>query len=220
MTPVTPPAPRRGLMLVIASPSGAGKSTLTRLLLQTEDNLTLSVSVTTRQRRASEVDGVHYHFVDERRFLQLRDRGELLEWASVHGNHYGTPREPVENALSAGKDVLFDVDVAGVMQLAEAARADMATVFILPPSVAEQIARLKRRASDDDATILRRLETSVSEIARWRDFDYVLINDDLDRTFAGLQAILAAERLRAVRRPRVAELVVELERDLAAALAR
>jgi guanylate kinase len=205
-------------MLVIASPSGAGKSTLTRLLLQTEDNLTLSVSVTTRPRRASEVDGVHYHFVDEKRFQRLRERGELLEWASVHGNYYGTPREPVEAALAAGKDVLFDVDVAGVMQLSEAARPDMATVFILPPSVDEQIARLKRRASDDDATILRRLRTSVDEIGRWRDFDYVLINDDLDRAFAGLQAILAAERLRSARRPRVAELIGELERDLAAAL--
>lgn len=209
---------RRGLMLVLTSPSGAGKSTLARNLLQSESGIALSVSVTTRKRRPNEIDGVHYHFIDSKRFLQMRDSGELLEWAEVHGNFYGTPRIVVEDALAAGSDVLFDIDVAGVRQLKELVREDMATIFLLPPSVEEQISRLKRRASDDDATILRRLATARAEIAHWRDFDYVLVNDDLDRAFAGLQAILAAERLKQARRPAIASLISELDRDLARVL--
>ncbi|MEI8146975.1 MAG: guanylate kinase [Alphaproteobacteria bacterium] len=205
---------RRGLMLVLTSPSGAGKSTLSRNLLQYENNISLSVSVTTRPKRSNEIDGVHYHFIDVRRFEQLRDRGELLEWAEVHGNFYGTPREPVDEALARGRDVLFDIDVKGVQQLAASARDDMATVFVLPPSVAEQIERLKRRASDDDKTILKRLTTAKAEIHHWRDFDYVLVNDDLDKAFAGLQAILAAERLKRSRRPLIASLITDLDRDL------
>lgn len=215
----TAPAARRGLMLVLTSPSGAGKSTLSRNLLQREDNIVLSVSVTTRKRRPSEIDGVHYHFIDVRRFDRMREDGELLEWAEVHGNFYGTPRETVEAALERGQDVLFDIDVQGVHQLAERVRADMVTVFLLPPSVGEQIARLKQRAADDDQAILKRLTTAKDEIAHWRDFDYVLVNDDLDRAFAGLEAILAAERLKSTRRPRIGDLVVDLDRDLAAVLA-
>jgi guanylate kinase len=211
---------RRGVLLVIASPSGAGKSTLTSLLLKTETNLVLSVSMTTRARRKDEVDGVHYHFTDRRHFETMRDGGGLLEWAEVHGNLYGTPREPVEEALALGQDVLFDVDVEGVRQLAERMREDMATVFILPPSVGEQVQRLRRRASDDEATILRRLATAQMEIAAWERFDYVLVNDDLDRAFAGLQAILAAERLKRFRRPAVRGLIGELDTDLAGLLER
>lgn len=211
-------AARRGLMLVLTSPSGAGKSTLARNLLQLEDNISLSVSVTTRQRRTSEIDGVHYHFIDVKRFEQLRDAGELLEWAEVHGNFYGTPAGPVEDALAMGKDVLFDIDVKGVQQLAARCRPDMATIFLLPPSVREQIRRLKTRASDDESTILKRLATARAEIAHWREFDYVLVNDDLDRSFAAFQAILAAERLRQSRRPQVAALVSDLERDLSTVL--
>jgi guanylate kinase len=187
---------RRGLVLIIASPSGAGKSTLSRLLLQTDANLALSISVTTRPRRPSEVDGVHYHFIDKRRFEAMRDRGELLEWAQVHGNFYGTPREPVETALEAGRDCLFDIDVQGTLQVYRAMRTDVASVFILPPSIPELVERLRRRAEDDAVTIQKRLASATEEIPHWRDFDYVLVNADLDRTFTALQAILAAERLK------------------------
>jgi guanylate kinase len=207
---------RRGLVLIIASPSGAGKSTLSRLLLQTDQDLALSVSVTTRPRRPSEVDGIHYHFIGKRRFEELRDRGELLEWAEVHGNFYGTPREPVETALEAGRDYLFDIDVQGTLQVYQAMRADVASIFILPPSIPELVERLRRRAEDDAATIQKRLASAAKEIPHWRDFDYVLVNDDLDRAFAGLRAILAAERLKRSRKePAFESLAGELLADLA-----
>lgn len=213
-----PVTARRGLMLILTSPSGAGKSTLTRQLLQVENEIALSVSVTTRPKRADEIDKVHYFFISPERFIQMRDAGELLEWAEVHGNYYGTPRRAVEEALSAGKDVLFDIDVAGVRQLASMVREDMATVFLLPPSVAEQVSRLKRRASDDDAAILKRLKTARTEIEAWADFDYILVNDDLDRAFMELRAILHAERLKQRRRPKLEALIAELGRDLEAIL--
>ncbi len=209
---------RRGLMLILTSPSGAGKSTLTRQLLQVENEIALSVSVTTRPKRADEIDKVHYFFITPERFIQMRDAGELLEWAEVHGNYYGTPRKAVEEALSAGKDVLFDIDVAGVRQLEAMVREDMATIFLLPPSVAEQVSRLKRRASDDDAAILKRLKTARTEIEAWADFDYILVNDDLDRAFMELRAILHAERLKQRRRPKIEALITELGRDLDAIL--
>lgn len=214
-----PVTARRGLMLILTSPSGAGKSTLTRQLLQVENEIALSVSVTTRPKRADEIDKVHYFFISPERFIQMRDAGELLEWAEVHGNFYGTPKAAVENALSAGKDVLFDIDVAGVRQLAAMVREDMATVFLLPPSVAEQVSRLKRRASDDDAAILKRLKTARTEIEAWADFDYILVNDDLDRAFMELRAILHAERLKQRRRPKIEALIAELGQDLEAILA-
>jgi guanylate kinase len=210
---------RRGLMMIIASPSGAGKTTLSRLLLQTIPDITMSVSVTTRPRRASEVDGVHYHFLTRRDFETTRDRGDLLEWAEVHGNLYGTPRAPVDQALEEGRDVLFDIDVQGTMQLYEKARPDIVSVFILPPSVAEMQSRLQRRAEDDHATIMRRLVTARRELPHWNAFDYVIVNDDLDRAFSELQAILAAERLRRVRRPALGLLVERLETDLDGLLA-
>jgi guanylate kinase len=213
-TAADPVLARRGLMLILTSPSGAGKSTLTRQLLQDETDIALSVSVTTRARRKDERDGVHYHFIDRAAFERMRDAGELLEWAEVHGNFYGTPRKAVEDALSAGKDVLFDIDVAGVRQLAQMVREDMATVFLLPPSVAEQIARLKRRASDDDAAILKRLRTAREEIGHWADFDYVLVNEDIQRAFSELRAILHAERLKQRRRPKLEALIADLGRDL------
>jgi guanylate kinase len=209
-----PVTARRGLMLILTSPSGAGKSTLTRQLLAEETDIALSVSVTTRARRKDEIDGVHYLFIDRAAFERMREANELLEWAEVHGNCYGTPRRAVEEALSAGKDVLFDIDVAGVRQLAAMVREDMATVFLLPPSVAEQIARLKRRASDDEAAILKRLRTARDEIGHWGDFDYILVNDDLGRAFAELKAILHAERLKQRRRPKLEALIAELGRDL------
>ena len=144
----SPEIARRGIMLVVSSPSGAGKTTLTRNLLEQEENVSLSISVTTRARRASEIDGVHYHFIPRRRFETMRDADELLEWAEVHGNYYGTPREPVETALAAGRDMLFDIDWQGTQQLYAKMRADVVSVFVLPPSASELKARLERRAED------------------------------------------------------------------------
>ncbi len=188
---------RRGLMLILSSPSGAGKTTLTRMLLQNKDvDLTLSVSVTTRGRRSSEVDGLHYHFITNERFVDMRERGELLECADVHGNRYGTPRLPVEDLLRRGRDVLFDIDYQGTQQIVSKARDDVATVFILPPSMRELRARLERRAEDSAEVIARRLEAARNEITRWKIYDYVLVNDDLQTTFGDVLAILAAERLR------------------------
>jgi guanylate kinase len=198
---------RRGLMLVLSSPSGAGKSTIARNLLETDPGLELSVSVTTRQRRASEIDGVHYHFLARREFERLRDSDELLEWAEVHGNYYGSPREPVERAMSDGRDILFDIDWQGAHQLAEKMRADVVSIFVLPPSMAELKARLHRRAEDDEETIQKRLSNAATEIEQWRTYDYVIVNDDLDRAFSAVQAIVRAERLRRDRRPGLFEFV-------------
>jgi guanylate kinase len=185
---------RRGLVFLLASPSGAGKSTLSNLLLKTEKDISLSVSVTTRERRKSEVDGVHYHFIDERRFIQMRDGGELLEWAEVHGNFYATPRAPVEAALRRGEDILFDIDVKGMRQVKEKLGDDLVTLFILPPSVTEQKIRLQRRAEDSEEVILKRLVNTKSEISAYDEFDYVLVNDDLEACFDSLKCILKAER--------------------------
>lgn len=189
---------RRGLMLVLSSPSGAGKSTLTRLLLSEDKNLTLSISVTTRPRRASEVEGQHYYFIDQPVFQRMREHGELLESAEVHGNFYGTPRAPVEKALADGKDVLFDIDWQGTEQLSrvEDLRADLVRVFVLPPNFRELKARLERRAEDAPETIRRRLENARKELGKWTEYDYVIVNEDLDRSFPMARAILVAERLR------------------------
>ena len=187
---------RRGLMLVLSSPSGAGKSTIARNLLESDHALSLSVSVTTRARRGSEIDGVHYRFVSLREFERLRDTDALLEWAEVHGNFYATPREPVEAAMADGRDMLFDIDWQGALQLKEKMRADIVSIFVLPPSMSELKSRLKRRAEDTDEAIARRLENARQEIEHWRDYDYVVVNSDLDRAFAEVRAIVAAERLR------------------------
>jgi guanylate kinase len=192
--------PRRGLMLILSSPSGAGKTTLTRMLLQDKQlDLTLSVSVTTRPRRSSEADGVHYHFIAKRQFEALRDDGELLEYAEVHGNFYGTPRLPVEAVLGKGRDVLFDIDYQGTQQVRAKAAEDVVTIFILPPSMRELRSRLERRAEDNAAVIAQRLVNARNEIQRWPMYDYVLVNDDLDRSYHDVIAILTAERLKRVR---------------------
>jgi guanylate kinase len=185
-------------MFVLSSPSGAGKSTLARLLLSEERELILSISVTTRTRRASEVEGRHYHFIDQAEFMRMREHGELLEWAEVHGNFYGTPRGPVERALAQGQDVLFDIDWQGTEQLSriEERRPDLVRVFVLPPNFRELKARLERRAEDEPEAIRRRLANARAEIEKWTAYDYVLINEDLDRSFPTLRAILAAERMR------------------------
>ena len=190
---------RRGIMLVVSSPSGAGKTTLTRNLMEQEENISLSISVTTRARRGSEIDGVHYLFRSKRQFETLRDTGDLLEWAEVHGNYYGTPREPVEKALSEGRDVLFDIDWQGTRQLLEKMRDDVVTVFVLPPTAGDLKARLERRAEDSQAIITQRLQNAFEEIAHWREYDYILVNRDLDKSFARLRAILTAERLKRVK---------------------
>jgi guanylate kinase len=190
---------RRGLVLILSSPSGAGKSTLTRNIVNEREAL-MSISVTTRQRRASEIEGVHYRFIDKDEFVAMRDRGDLLEWAEVHGNFYGTPRRPVEQALAAGADMIFDIDWQGTRQVVKAMPDDVVTVFILPPSMDELQTRLERRAEDPPEIIAKRLENARSEIERWQEYDYVLVNDDLDRAFNDLTAILRAERLRRQRR--------------------
>jgi guanylate kinase len=186
--------PRRGIMFVVSSPSGAGKTTLTRNLVNADRNLKLSISVTTRPRRPSEVDGVHYRFISRSEFGAMRKSGALLEFAKVHGNFYGTPRQPVETALAKGLDVLFDIDWQGAQQLYEKMRADVVSVFVLPPSARELRARLERRAEDSADTIRRRLKNAAEEIPHWAEYDYVLINRDLDRSFRDLRHILAAER--------------------------
>lgn len=197
-----PSIARRGLMLVLSSPSGAGKSTIARNLLEDEKiGLKLSVSVTTRERRPSEIDGVHYHFVTPRNFDAMRERGDLLEWAEVHGNFYATPREPAEAAMAEGRDMLFDIDWQGAEQLRQKALTDIVSVFILPPSMDELKARLKRRAEDSDSVIERRLTNARLEMEHWRDYDYIVINEDLQRAFEEVKAIVTSERLKRERRP-------------------
>lgn len=194
---------RRGVVFILSSPSGAGKTTLTRMMLQNRDlDLNLSISVTTRSRRSSEVDGIHYRFISDRQFIAMRDSGELLEWAEVHGNYYGTPRGAVETILSQGRDCLFDIDYQGTRQVREKLPLDTVSVFILPPSMKELRLRLERRAEDASEVIERRLENARKEIARWKDYDYVIINDDLQRSFDDLIAILRAERQRRPRQER------------------
>jgi len=192
---------RRGLMFVLSSPSGAGKSTICRNLLRDEPELEMSVSVTTRKRRGNEVDGQDYRFISEREFTGIRAADGLLEWAEVHGNFYGTPRDPVEKAMREGRDMLFDIDYQGALQLFEKARTDVVSIFILPPSMVELRSRLERRAEDTAEVINARLENSRIEIAHWREYDFIVINDDLNKAFEEVSAILTSERLRRDRRP-------------------
>ncbi len=194
------PIARRGLMLVISSPSGAGKSTIARNLMERDRQIGMSVSVTTRQRRQSEIEGVHYNFVSQREFERMRDSDSLLEWAEVHGNFYGTPRDPVELAMSEGRDMLFDIDWQGAQQLQDKMKADVVSIFILPPTMAELQSRLHRRAEDTEEVIQTRLANSRAEISHWREYDYVIVNDDLDAAFDAVQSIVKAERLRRDRR--------------------
>ena len=201
---------RRGLMLVISSPSGAGKSTIARNLLESDIGLSLSVSVTTRKRRPSEIEGVHYNFISVKEFERLRDSDALLEWAEVHGNFYGTPREPVETAMSEGRDMLFDIDWQGALQLQEKMRADVVAIFILPPSMTELQSRLHRRAEDTAEVIATRLANSRSEIEHWREYDYIIVNDDLQHAYESMRAIVCSERPRRDRRPGLFDFVREL----------
>jgi guanylate kinase len=205
---------RRGLMLVLSSPSGAGKTTLSRMLLTSERNIELSISVTTRPRRRGEVNGRHYHFIDRKKFDQLVKNNELFEYAEVFGNGYGTPRKPVEKALKAGRDVLFDIDWQGTQQLREEARDDLVSVFLLPPSAGELARRLHTRAQDDKKVIRSRMAKAADEMSHWAEYDYVVVNRDLDRAFGEVRSILAAERLKRERQPGLSAFVRGLQSQL------
>ena len=205
---------RRGLMLVLSSPSGAGKTTLSRMLLTSERGIELSISVTTRARRRGEVNGRHYHFIDRRKFDQLVRDGDLLEYAEVFGNGYGTPRKPVEKALKQGRDVLFDIDWQGTQQLRERARDDLVSVFILPPSSGELSRRLHTRALDDKKVIRARMAKSGDEMSHWPEYDYVVVNRDLDRAFGDIRAILHSERLKRERQTGLSAFVRGLQSKL------
>ena len=211
MSPASPPSTkaiqRRGLMLVISSPSGAGKSTIARNLLEADPQMSISVSVTTRNRRPSEIEGRHYFFKSIREFEGLRQTDALLEWAEVHGNFYGTPRDAVEEAMAEGRDMLFDIDWQGAQQLQEKMGGDVVSIFILPPSMAELQSRLHRRAEDTEEVIQTRLANSRAEIEHWIEYDYIVVNEDLNSAFASVKAIVEAERLRRDRRPGLFEFV-------------
>ncbi|HYD68260.1 guanylate kinase [Azospirillum sp.] len=205
---------RRGLMLVLSSPSGAGKTTISRKLLERDSGITMSVSVTTRPMRPGEVPEVDYYFVDMPRFEQMVEAGELLEHARVFGNCYGTPREKVENALKAGRDVLFDIDWQGTQQLAENARTDLVSIFVLPPSGEELERRLHTRAQDSAEVIAGRMAKASDEISHWAEYDYVIVNNDVEKSVASVQAILNAERLKRTRQVGLSEFVKSVQAAL------
>jgi guanylate kinase len=205
---------RRGLMLVLSSPSGAGKTTLSRRLLAEDDNVTLSVSVTTRKMRPGEVEGRDYYFIDRTRFDAMVENGELLEYAEVFDNSYGTPTKPVMQALAQGRDVLFDIDWQGTQQLRDKVRSDLASVFVLPPTIPELERRLRARAQDDYDTILHRMSKAADEMSHWAEYDYVIINREIEQAFADVKAILAAERLKRARQPGLYDFVRGLQAKL------
>ena len=206
--------PRRGLLLVMSSPSGAGKTTLSRRLLDSDGTITMSVSVTTRPPRPGEVDGKDYHFIDKQAFGRLRDGNGLLEYAEVFGNFYGTPKRPVDEALAKGRDVLFDIDWQGTQQLAQAMDEDLVRIFILPPSAEELRLRLIRRAQDSSATVAKRMAQAAGEISHWPEYDYVIVNEDVEVASRQIDAIIMAERLRRKRRTGLTHFVRELTKSL------
>lgn len=206
--------PRRGLLLVMSSPSGAGKTTLARKLLASDTNIAMSVSVTTRAPRPGEVDGKDYHFITHEEFGRLRDRDDLLEYAEVFGNFYGTPKRPVAEALQAGRDVLFDIDWQGTQQLGAVMEEDLVRIFILPPSADELRERLIRRAQDSASTVAKRMAKAADEISHWPEYDYVIVNENADKASAEIDAILTAERLRRKRRVGLTSFVRELTKAL------
>jgi guanylate kinase len=204
------PVQRRGLMLVLSSPSGAGKTTIARKLMDRDANLAMSVSVTTRTKRPGEVEGRDYRFIDPTEFNLMVNRQELLEHAKVFGNYYGTPRAPVEEALAAGRDVLFDIDWQGAQQLKQTARDDVASVFILPPSTVELDKRLHRRAQDPEAVVAQRMAKAPDEMSHWAEYDYIIINRNVGESVAQVEAVLMAERLRRARQIGLADFVKRL----------
>lgn len=210
--PMQGPIARRGLMLVLSSPSGAGKSTLSRRLLQSDPQIAMSVSVTTRAKRPNEVEGRDYVFVTPERFEAMVQEGAFLEHATVFKHRYGTPKEAVDKILSAGRDVLFDIDWQGAQQLAQKAKDDLVRVFILPPSRAELERRLSERAEDSPAVVAVRMAEADNEISRWSEYDYVIINDDVEKAETQLKAIVAAERLNRQRQTGLVDFVGTLKR--------
>jgi guanylate kinase len=211
---IEPKIERRGLLLVLSSPSGAGKTTLARGLIAADGAITMSVSVTTRPPRPGEVDGKDYRFVDEAAFERMREAGDLLEWARVFDNSYGTPRAPVEETIAKGHDILFDIDWQGAQQLSEKKKHDVVRVFILPPSAEVLAERLRARAQDSDAVVKRRMAEAADEISHWAEYDYVIVNADIDASLAGLRQILAAERLKRERLNGLSAFVREMQEAL------
>ena len=201
---------RRGLMLVLSSPSGAGKTTISRALLRREPALTMSVSVTTRPKRPSEVAGKDYDFVDQQTFDAMVAKGRFLEHARVFDHYYGTPKAPVMGAIREGRDVLFDVDWQGTQQLSESAPDDLVRVFVLPPSTAELESRLRNRAQDSDAVVERRMTQAADEMSHYLEYDYIIVNRDMDASVDAVQAILGAERLKRTRQLGLHDFIVEL----------
>jgi len=201
-------------MLVLSSPSGAGKTTLSRMLLKADRGVELSISVTTRPKRRGEIDGRDYHFIDHSRFDAMVKAGDLLEWAEVFDHRYGTPRRPVDAALRAGRDVLFDIDWQGTQQLRQKARDDLVSVFILPPSAKELERRLKSRALDSKDVIGSRMAKAAGEMSHWPEYDYIVVNRDVDEAFAEVRAILAAERRKRERQSGLTEFVRSLQAKL------
>jgi len=208
-----PSITRRGMMFVLSSPSGAGKTTISRRMLEHDENLNISISVTTREPRPGEKDGDDYIFVNKERFADMIMEDEFLEHAKVFDHYYGTPRNLVENALSKGQDVLFDIDWQGTRQLKRNKRLDLVSVFILPPSMTELESRLKKRAQDSEATVNARMEKSLSEISHWDEYDYVVVNNDVEETIHQVMAILEAERARRKRRVGLQDFVEELKAE-------
>jgi guanylate kinase len=200
--------------MVLSSPSGAGKTTLARRLVEADAEIAMSVSVTTRPPRPGETDGRDYHFIDDKRFVRMREGDELLEWARVFDNLYGTPRAPVEAAIKSGRDILFDIDWQGAQQLSEKMKHDVVRVFILPPSVTALERRLQRRAQDTVEVVRRRMEAASAEISHWPEYDYVIVNADIDGSLAGLKAILTAERLKRERLDGLGAFVREMQKTL------
>jgi guanylate kinase len=210
--PTTPniPSRRRGLLIVLSSPSGAGKTTISHMLLKADPGITMSISATTRPKRPGEVDDVDYHFVDDAGFKALIDAGELAEWAYVFDHRYGTPKAPIKAALKAGSDILFDIDWQGTQQLEAGMGEDLVSIFILPPSMGELNRRLRARATDSEEVIADRMRRAASEIGHWAEYDYVLINENMDRCLEDVKAIVAAERLKRTRQPGLVAFVREL----------
>jgi guanylate kinase len=204
---------RRGFLLVLSSPSGAGKTTITRRLIERDPGLSLSVSVTTRPRRGGEVEGRDYFFIDRRRFDEMVARGELLEHATVFGNCYGTPRGPIDKALAAGRDVVGDLDWQGAQQLAASVPHDLVSVFVLPPSLVALAARLRARAQDSDTVVAARLAKSGEEMSHWSEYDYVIVNRDIEQSVAQVQSIVTTERLRRERQIGLADFIDRLRTE-------
>jgi len=205
---------RRGIMLILSSPSGAGKTSISRAILRQDDNIQLSVSVTTRPKRANEVDGVDYHFKTVDEFKQMREAGLLLEWAEVHGNFYATPKAQIDELLDAGKDVLFDIDYQGALQLYEKCADDIIGIFVLPPSITELKHRLERRADDNQEVIKRRLKTARQELREWNKYDYVIVNNDLDKSCTLVTEIISAARIQRSRQSNLSSFVKGLQDEL------